>query len=236
MPGVIDESSFVLFGPAHAVALAVTLLLAVAVARLPASPEVSPLARLLATALLVIALLKPPVYVLVYDTPWTRSLPLDLCRINEILCAYMLLSKSYRTFEITYFLALAGSVSALLMPDLLHGFPDPRFLLFFLSHGLAVLAALYAVFAYRFRPTLHSVGVVLAFLAGYTLAISGLNLLLDTNYLFLRRKPEGASVLDHLGPWPYYLVGLIGIAIIACFACYLPFTFRGQRRERAEPS
>jgi hypothetical integral membrane protein (TIGR02206 family) len=236
VPGVIDECSFVLFGPAHVVALAVTLLLAVAVTRISPSPEVSTLARLLATALLVIALLKPPVFVLAYGTPWTRSLPLDLCRINEILCAYMLLSRSYRTFEVAYFLALAGSVSALLMPDLLHGFPDPRFLLFFASHGLAVLAALYAVSAYRFRPTLRSVGVVLTFLGGYTLAISGLNLLLDTNYLFLRRKPEGASVLDHLGPWPYYLVGLIGIAIVACFVCYLPFALRGLRRGGAKVS
>ena len=77
-----------------------------------------------------------------------------------------------------------------------------------------------------FRPTLGSVGRVIVFLGTYTAAIAVINLLLDSNYLFLCRKPEGASILDFLGPWPIYVLALFAIAVVACFFCYLPFAFR----------
>ena len=135
-----SEPTFVLFGPAHLLVLMMTLALALLIARSPERSDVGGLARGIAWLLLVIAVSKPILHVGVYDQPPAQSLPLDLCRINEFFCAYLLLRRSYRMFEIAYFLALAGSTSALLMPDLLHGFPDPRFILFFFSHGFSVLA------------------------------------------------------------------------------------------------
>jgi hypothetical integral membrane protein (TIGR02206 family) len=177
----------------------------------------------MAWSLLLIALAKPVVFVGIYDQPWTTSLPLDLCRINELLCVYMLLARSYRAFEIAYFLAIAGSVSALIMPDLLYGFPDPRFILFFGSHGISIMAVVYAISGFGFRPTLRSVGITLLFLGLFTLVMTGVNVLLDANYLYLREKPAGASVLDMMGPWPWYVVWLICLAIVMCLLCYLPF-------------
>jgi hypothetical integral membrane protein (TIGR02206 family) len=212
-----------MFGIAHLLALAATLTLALLTASCSQRSEVGGLARTMAWLLLLMAALKPVLYVVIYDNPLAQSLPLDLCRINEFFCAFMLLVRSYRAFEIAYFLAMAGSTSALLMPDLLHGFPDPRFVSFFFSHGLSVIAVLYAIFAFGFRPTLGSVGRVIVFLAVYTAAIAAANLLLDSNYLFLRRKPEGASLLDFLGPWPVYVTAMFVIAIVACVLCYLPF-------------
>lgn len=214
--------SFDLFGPSHLAALAAALLAAMAMTRVSPADTATPLARAMAVALLVLVIIKPVLYMTVYDWPWTNSLPLALCRINEFLVIYMLLKRSYRVFEIAYFLAI-GSVAALLTPDLPVGFPDIRFLLFFLSHSLAVLAVMYGIFAYGFRPTLRSVGAVFIFLALYTLLIAGLNMLLDANYLFLMRKPEGASVLDYLGPWPIYVFAMVGMAIVLCLLCYLPF-------------
>jgi len=223
---VTEADAFRIFGPDHLVVITLTVGLAIGMTRVSYRGEVSRTATALAAALLTLVILKPPLFVLVYGTPWTQGLPLDLCRISEIFCVFMLLGRNYRLFELAYFMAMAGSVSAILMPDLKFGFPDPRFSLFFLSHGLSVLAVLYAVFGYGFRPTLRSVGVVVAFLGLYTLFIAGVNLLLDANYLFLREKPQGASVIDYLGPWPWYVAGLIGIAIVACYLCYLPFAFR----------
>ncbi len=214
--------AFDLFGPSHLSALALTLLACVAMIRVSASATVGPLARTMAYVLLVLVVVKPVLYIFVYDWPWTDSLPLALCRINEFLVIYMLLKRSYRVFEIAYFLAI-GSVFALLTPDLPVGFPDVRFLLFFVSHGLSVLAVLYGIFGYGFRPTLRSVGRVFIFLASYTVLIAILNLLLDANYLFLMEKPEGASVLDYLGPWPVYVFAMIGMAVVLCLLCYLPF-------------
>jgi len=219
---------FELFGTAHVSALVIIISLCLLISRVRLSPDTTGLARAISIGLLTLVVLKPILYIGVYDRPWGQSLPLDLCRINEFICVFMLLRRSYRTFEITYFLAI-GSVSALLMPDMPVGFPDPRFLLFFISHGLSVLAVLYAIFGYGFRPTLRSVGMILIFLVLYTLIIAGLNLALDANYLFLREKPAGASILDYLGPWPIYVIALIGIAVVLCFICYLPFAFPRKR-------
>jgi hypothetical integral membrane protein (TIGR02206 family) len=227
----MTEIPFTLFGGAHIAVLILILAGCWAVARRPPDPG-APLVQAAGWALIITALIKPIAFIFLFDQPWQSSLPFDLCRINEVLTGYLLLTRSYRVFEVAYFLAVAGSGIALLTPDLLHGFPDLRFLLFFISHGLSVLAVVYALSGFRFRPTLHSVGITLAFLAVYTLIMAFVNLLLDANYLFLREKPQGASVLDLLGPWPYYLIWEFGLAILLCLLCYLPFALKRFRQPR----
>jgi hypothetical integral membrane protein (TIGR02206 family) len=218
----MNELPFVLFGTTHLLALATIVGLCAAVVLRPPPPQ-DPIVRAAALVLLVLALVKPVVFIGIYGQPWQTSLPLDLCRINEFISVYMLLARSFRAFELAYFLAIAGSVAALITPDLQHGFPEPRFLMFFVSHGLSVVAVVYAIAGFGFRPTLRSVGITLVFLGLYTVAMAGVNVLLDANYLFLREKPEGASILDALGPWPWYVIWLICLAMVLCLVCYLPF-------------
>jgi uncharacterized membrane protein YwaF len=56
------------------------------------------------------------------------------------------------------------------------------------------------------------------------------NLSLDANYLFICQKPPTASLLDHLGPWPWYVLGA-EVAALANFAvAYTPWLFLDQRR------
>lgn len=155
--------------------------------------------------------------------PWIADLPLHLCDINAILCAIMLVARSHRIYQVAYFWALGGSVPALLTPDLQYAFPHFTFLVFFLGHTVVIMSALYATFAYGFRPRLRSIGITLAVTALYAALIAPVNFLLGTNYLYLRAKPAAGSVLDYFGPWPWYLLGLAGLAVVMCFACYAPF-------------
>jgi len=220
---VADTPVFVLFGKSHVLTVALIAGVCISMSRVARSENVTRLAWLLAVLLMAQEVVKLYVFIGLYDQDWKHSLPLDLCRINEFVCAFMLVRRSYPVFQVAYFWALGGSVSALLTPDLAYGFPDPRFLLFFFGHGVAVVAALYAVFGYGFWPRLRSVGITLLVSIVYAVIIAGVNQLLDTNFLFLRAKPESASVLDLLGPWPIYLFGLFGLAIVICLLCYAPF-------------
>ncbi len=214
---------FALLGGEHLLTLVLILVLALVVGRVAPRDHRFRLAWVIVVLLIAQEVVKLYFFVGVYDQSWKESLPVDLCRVNQFLCVYMLVRHSYRVFEVAYFWAMGGSLGALITPDIAYGFPDPRFLMFFFSHGLVVLATLYAIFGYGFRPRLRSIAVALGITGGYALIVACLNYLLDTNYLFLRAKPEAPTVLDFLGPSPIYVLGLFGLAILVCVLCYAPF-------------
>jgi uncharacterized membrane protein YwaF len=67
------------------------------------------------------------------------------------------------------------------------------------------------------------VGLAMVVTASCTLLVAGINLVLDTNYLFLRAKPQGASIMDYFGPWPIYIAGNVVLTIALFILAYLPF-------------
>ena len=162
VPGTGMATDFALFGSTHMITLAIVVALSVAVCLVARGDRKRRLAWAIAILLIAQELAKLYVYVGLYGVSWRTSLPLDMCRLNEFLCAYLLVFRSYRAFEVAWFWSMGASVAALVTPDLAQGFPDPRYLLFFMGHGLVVLAALYAVFGYGFQPRLRSVGIALA--------------------------------------------------------------------------
>jgi uncharacterized membrane protein YwaF len=47
--------------------------------------------------------------------------------------------------------------------------------------------------------------------------------LLKTNFGYLAHPPPNPSLIDHLGPWPYYIIGLETIALVLFLLLTLPF-------------
>ncbi|MEY4245694.1 MAG: hypothetical protein RLZZ245_3279, partial [Verrucomicrobiota bacterium] len=52
---------------------------------------------------------------------------------------------------------------------------------------------------------------------------------LGSNFAFASRPPDNPSLIDHLGPWPWYLFSLLGIALLLFFILALPLTKQGHR-------
>lgn len=151
------------------------------------------------------------------------SLPFELCSISSLACAVMLFTKSHRLFEVFYFLAVGGAIQAIITPDLFFGFPQFRYIQFFVDHFMLLLAPLLMIWLYHFTITLKS--LLKAFITINVIAaiVFIINHLLSANYMFLRSKPSGGSLLDFLGPYPWYLLSLEAITLGIFFLLYLPF-------------
>lgn len=158
-----------------------------------------------------------------------NALPLHLCDLALVTGVLALLSQRMWAVEVTYYFALAGTSHGLLTPALDVDWPHPRFVTFFLHHGGVVLAAIYLVAGMKLLPRRNSVTTALVGILLYALVVGGLNWLLGTNYGFLCAKPPTASLLDHLGPWPWYNVILSGIAAFIFILLYQPVRWMRNR-------
>ncbi|WP_129688249.1 TIGR02206 family membrane protein [Gottfriedia acidiceleris] len=163
---------------------------------------------------------------LVYENSWSlkSALPLELSDIAVILAIVMLLTNSYRLFQFMYFAGLGSSIQAIVTPDLDHfSFPHFRYFEFFVSHGGVVLACLFMVFASKYRPTIRSMWVTILIVNLYAACIFFINKTLGANYMYLMKKPKTASLLDYLGPWPWYLLSSELVMIVSFYLLYSPF-------------
>lgn len=166
---------------------------------------------------------------------WTKhvDIPLNLCPLMAFVLPFALTPvRSRRAFEVAYFIVLAGCVQALVTPNLVEGFPHYEFVRYWLLHVSLVWAVLYAVVVYGLRPTLPGLGRAALVFVAYVAVVKGLNTLLGTNYAFTQHKPETASLLDHLGPYPLYLITGTLMALTLFVLVYAPVAVAEVRQRR----
>lgn len=216
---------FILFGPAHLIALAlgvaVPLLLALWVRRSRARDHG---VRLLLAALLAAGWLGW--YAMLWARGWLaagNALPLNLCDWAQAALIVALLSRNQRAYELGYFWGLGGTLQGVITPDLPSGFPDLQFLLFMLDHAGLIAVVLYLTWGSGMRPVASSLPrVILATL--FYVAIAGIaDYMLGTNYGFLRDKGDHVSLLTWLAPWPWYIGELVAIGLMSVAIYYAPF-------------
>ena len=228
MPSLEEPPAFVAFGATHVGALACVALVAVLLVRLVrARPGLATLVRG-ALAAGIVGLLAFELNVASQEgwLSWKTLLPLELCDAALVLAVLALLRPRQTPAEIVYFWAGSGTVLAMLTPELPWGFPRWEFVVFFGLHGLVLAAALVLVFGLGLRPRPMAAWRTLGITAGWTAFVGVVNLLLGTNFMYLRHKPTVATPLDWMGPWPVY-IGVCGVVALVLFhALALPFRRR----------
>ena len=238
---------FVLFGPAHLATLAILVVCAVLiiVLRHRFSPRARRILRFGLAGLLLVNEISTHVWhALPHVNQWTiqEMLPLHLCSVFIWLTMVMLVTRSYRIYEFAYFLGIGGAMQALVTPNHGFGFPHYRFLQAFFAHAPIVLGAIYMTAVEGYRPTVRSLLRVAVWTNVYLLFVYGVNVVLGSNYMFVNRKPYSASLLDFLGPWPWYILGMEAVGLVTCLVLYLPFAiadwraWRKRRKERGQGS
>ncbi len=160
------------------------------------------------------------------------AFPLQLCDAAIFIAAVALVLRWQLLVEITYFWALAGSLQALITPDLPQHFPSFPYFQYYVAHGGIVAAALFLVIGLHHWPRPGAVVRVGAITIGYVLLVGAIDAATGANYMYLRSKPPAASLFDLMGPWPWYVAwaALLGVALLVI----LDAPFRVLRRQKPE--
>jgi hypothetical integral membrane protein (TIGR02206 family) len=151
-----------------------------------------------------------------------NHLPLELCDFSLWLVILALLTLNPAICDVAYYFAVAGASMSLLTPNL----TEPSLFLsvqFFADHGLLVIAMLYLVWSRQARPRPWSVGRAMLVLNILIALIGSFDFIFNTNYMFLRAKPQTVTLFTFLGPWPWYILAGDGVALTLFLILYLPF-------------
>ena len=167
--------------------------------------------------------------------PWTAagSLPLPLCDVALVVAGVACWWPSPLLVELTWFWGMAGTLQAVITPDLGVGFPHLLFFEYVIGHLGIVAAALYLVAGLRITPRRGAVARTFAITVAYTAVVGMVDAVTGGNYMFLRSRPATWSILSVLGPWPWYIAGATGVAIVLLVLLDLPFRRRDRTVARA---
>jgi hypothetical integral membrane protein (TIGR02206 family) len=166
---------------------------------------------------------------------WTVgfSLPLYVCDVAAFVGAAALVSRRRLLAELTWFWGLAGTVQGLLTPDHPILFPSYDWVEFYTDHIGVILAALWLVIGLGLHPRPRAALRVIAVTVVFFLLVGLVDLLTGGDYDYLHtRRPPGLLAL--LGPWPWYILGATGVALVSILVLDLPF-WPERRRARRHP-
>jgi hypothetical integral membrane protein (TIGR02206 family) len=168
---------------------------------------------------------------LVSEQAWSakKALPLQLSDLAALLAIVMLLTRSERIFQFMYFAGLGSAIQAIVTPDLYH-FSFPHFLYFqsFVSHGGVVLGCLFMVVAFSYRPSIRSLWITVLIVNLYAVCLFFINKQLGSNYMYIMKKAGMNTILNILGPWPWYLLSGEMVMILSFYILYCPFWIKSK--------
>jgi hypothetical integral membrane protein (TIGR02206 family) len=233
----MDEPTFHAFGASHIVVILLTIVLPFALALLVRRTKSRRLERAICLIISVLLLLNYVAYLIVARrfgvSAWQKALPMQLCDWAMFAIIGALWSGNKRWLEIAYFWGIGGTLQALLTPNLRYGFPDLRFISFFVAHSGIIVGIVFLMLIYGFRPTPRGILRTFAWTEIYFIVAFSVDLASGENYGFLLHKPEAASLLDFLSD--SRLLYLIEFHLLAwAFFCvlYAPFAIVDLARKR----
>ena len=239
MDTLVRASEFVPFGLSHGVVVAVLAAVAAVLIAVGRAQRGTPAAlRTSRVFAVVLAVFLVPLQIFwMLPSQWGvgHSLPLQLCDLAALAAVWALWSHSTIAFALTYFWGLTLTAQAFITPEL-NGpdFPSPQFVSFFGLHCLVVWSGIYLTWGVGLHPNWRTYRITVFATLGWGVVMFVFNRAIGTNYGFLNAKPLAGSVLDVLGPWPWYLLAEIAVGAAVWALITWPWV-RQQRGPRPNP-
>lgn len=227
------ERTFFPFCTSHLIVLALTVLVLGGMMglRRAGSPWAVRMERVLAMVLLINWLVSALARYLTGELNLQNALPFHLCDVAAFAGAMALLKRDPLAAELVYFFGLAGTLNGLITPALLQDFPHLTFFAFFLGHSGIVIAAVHVVAGMGLTPRPGALGRMLGCIFSYAVVVGAINWLLGTNYGFVCWKAPSPSLMDVLGPWPWYVGSLVVLSLVFFVVLNLPFVIQRWRKK-----
>lgn len=214
-----------------AVVIAITIVLTVA-ARIWPGPWITWVSRILA----VLIVTAEPSYwigqIIQGAYSFRYDLPLQLSNAAEFVSAAALWWPTPLLVELTYFWGFGAVLQALATPDFQQHFPDPAYFRFYVAHGGILIAAVFLVVGRGIRPRPWAAAHVFLITVAFAGLVGLADILTGGNYMYLRVKPASGSLLNFMGPWPWYIASGALLAIVFLALLNVPFAIA---RRRAPP-
>lgn len=226
-----EEPSFVIFSIAHMGAVMglcfLILLLFISRKKWSIQPKnMRLMERFFALSLLVIEVLY---HVWLFQSErwnWNNSLPLELCSISLVMTIVLLWTGNKHVYNFVFYAGIGGALQAVATPVLDLSFPHFRYFHFFYTHIGILVTALYFTWIKGYRPTFKGLIKTMVALNLLLPAVVAINFLLQGNYMFLREKPMNGSLLDYLGPYPWYIISLEVVTFLIFVCLWLLFRIK----------
>ncbi len=150
-------------------------------------------------------------------------LPLHLCSINIFLIAIHAWRPSKLLGNFLYTVCIPGALAALLFPSWT-ALPccNAMSIHSFTVHILLALYPLVLAISGQLRPSWRMLPKVLGLLAAMAIVIYGVNLLLDTNFMFLMRAEKGNPLYWFGQNWGNHLLGFPVLIAAVLAVMYIP--------------
>lgn len=152
-----------------------------------------------------------------------EDLPFHLCRILALAMPFALYNKNKTWINILYYFIIVGTIQSLLTPELSYGPPHYGYFIYFILHTFLFCIPIYVLKALKIIPNFKD--LIKAYFYGNIFMIFTLilNFILKSNYFYTRHKPLSASLLDAMGPWPWYIISVELLTFVLFILAWLPF-------------
>ncbi len=170
---------------------------------------------------------------LIMDVFHVKYLPFQLCSINIFLIVWHAWKPGKTVGSFLYTVCIPGAVAAMLFPTWTK-LPQWNYMLIhsFLAHILLILYPVMLTAAGEIRPRLREVPKCLALLLGLAGVALVLNLLWDTNFMFLMEADDGNPLVIFERLWGSHLLGFPVIIAGVIFVMYAPIEIYHAVRKR----
>ncbi len=168
-----------------------------------------------------------------------EMLPLHLCSLSIWMEIAAVFSGKQLLKDFGYALCMPGALAALLTPDwYAYPFISFQYLHSVTVHSLLFLIPLIWVISDGFRPNFKNLPKCFGILMLFAVPVFGLNLLLGSNYLFLREAPKDTplEIFENLCGNPGYIAPLFLLIIVVWILLYFPWAIADLLRSRKAQS